>query len=67
LFAQQSNTPTKWHLFVAPTLVRILLFASAFYYLLHTTRVHFIVSLLCFVIAFWMTILRIKVNQHDKP
>ena len=66
LLARTTTKRNRWYLFIAPTLIRLTLFLSAFYYLVHTTRVHFLLSLLCFVVAFWMTILHIKVDQHDK-
>ncbi len=63
LFAQQASILIT---FIIPVITRIVLFGLICYYLLITTRIHFILTLMCFVTGFWSSILRKKATPHGR-
>lgn len=63
LFTQQASILIT---FVTPIVTRIVLFALICYYLLITTRIHFILTLMCFITGFWSSILRKKAISYGR-
>lgn len=52
--------------FLLPTLVRIALFSMICYYLLITTPMQFILTMVCFITGFWIQVLRKKAIFHGR-
>lgn len=62
LFTQQSILIT----FVTPIITRILIFGLICYYLLITTQILFILTLICFITGFWSIILQKKATPYGR-
>ncbi len=52
------NNTSTLQTFILPIVMRMSLFAALLYYLLMTTRMHFILTLLCFIAGFWAMVLQ---------
>ena len=60
------NSQSMMHTFMLPIVMRILLFGVLIYYLLITTRIHFILTLLSFIAGFWSLILQQKAISYGR-
>ncbi len=60
------NSTSTLYTFILPIVIRMLLFGVIVSYLLITTRIHFILTLLCFIASFWSIILQKKAIAHGR-
>lgn len=55
---------TLLHTFIVPIASRLLMFSLLAYYLLITTQIHLILTVISFIISFWSTILQKKAISY---
>lgn len=60
LYTTSRKTPSCVETFVFPIILRIVLLYAAYYYLLKTDTIHFILTMICSIIGFWIGILKTK-------
>ncbi len=60
------NNASTLHTFILPIVIRMSLFGVLVYYLLITTQIHFILTLLCFITGFWSIILQKKATFYGR-
>lgn len=56
--------PITLHTFIVPIASRIILFSLLAYYLLITTQIQLILTVISFIISFWSTILQNKATSY---
>lgn len=66
LYTDQQKKLSWFYTLVLPMILRIVLFAAAYYYLLITDKIRFILTIICVIIGYWISILNTKATINGR-
>jgi uncharacterized protein YqhQ len=66
LYTDEHKRATWAYTFVLPMILRLALFASAYYYLLITDKIRFILTMICVITGYWIGILSTKATPDGR-